>query len=354
MDNARTSRTSTISDAGGSDDIIPVEARIGAGGTDDIPPVEARAGANGENIRSNRRRNVNNTPPLAPLHNNCNEKVKKLSYTLRSLSKNLPNHATTILFGDSLTKGVDKRKLDNNSDSIRIRSVGGLCVVATVQALLQHRQTLPKIKRVVYSLGINDYLHRGNHCYEETARYFKALEVESARVFPNAVLNFVLPFKGMVGQGVTDMVQSDLQKLLKENCPKIRYYTPPNLSGKVNSDGIHPNKEGNWALTKFYGNKFVPPKPQVFNRNSGRRSQAGTFATAHLPPGNRKPPVDAAISVTPENFRVPSAHPPPATNQQCYPAQGGLAKEIVSAFTQVLQVWGHQPPPISRYNAPWL
>lgn len=311
-----------------------------------------------------RSRSRNRTPDVPPrrfidLHADCEGKRKRLSHQLRSVLANNPNHATTLLLGDSLQKGLVKRQLDRTSDSVRIRSVGGLCVVATVQALLQQEQSIPSIKKLVFTLGINDKLHQGNHCHEESARYFKALEVESARVFPNAKINFVIPYKGMVGHDITNTVQSDLQKLLKENCPKIRVYTPPSLAGKVVNGGIHPNKFGIWELTKWYSKVFVPSSPQPFQQNSGRKAPGRPYSRAHLP--TNTPAVGAASLRVPGPYQVKTAPPPQQQQQQqqeqqqqqqCSPP-GGLAGEIVSAFTQVMSMWGRppqQPPQINRYQ----
>ena len=290
-------------------------------------------------------------PLLTPLNEHCESKMKKLSYTLRSLFINPPGNATTILIGDSLQKGLVKKDIDRNTDSIRIRSVGSLCIVATVQALSQHRRTHPKIKKVVFTLGINDHLHREFHCGDETPRYFKGLSVEASRVFPNATLYFVVPYKGMVGHDVTNFVQGDLLKLLKENCPKIRRLVPPSLAGKVSDGGIHPSGTGTAVLTKWYSKSFVPPATRVFNQNSGRKSLGRPYSMAHIPPDT--PTMEPVASGAPTQHQPKLHHLPshPLHPQQSSSAYDGLAGEIVGAFKEMMYMWGHPPPQPNRYQA---
>ena len=280
---------------------------------------------------------------LKSLRQPCISKVKNLSYILRSLHSNLPGHATTLFIGDSLQKGLVKKDIDSVADSVRIRSVGGLCVVATTMALSQHKRPLPKIKKLVFTLGINDCLHSDSHHLEETNRYFKGLEVEASRVFPNATLHFVLPYKGMVSRDASSFQQSDLENILKEQCPKIRRHIPPSLKGKVNDGGIHPSEAGNNTLTKWYSKIFVPPPTRVFNRNSGRKSPGRPYSQAHIPP-------DTTASVPIANY-VPTHHP--QSRDQCSPDYGGLAGETpldtlsaftaFNAFSQMMKMWGKQP-----------
>ena len=291
-------------------------------------------------------------------HKLCEGKGKRLSYILNSMFQHLPDHATTIFIGDSLIHCLKKTEVDPTSDSVRIRSVGGLCVVAVVQALLRHKRKHPKIKRVVYSCGINDHLHRDKHCHEEKSRYFKALEVESARVFPNAGLSFVIPFKGMVGHSIDNTVQSDLRKLLKENSPKLKCCIPPSLVNKVDEKGIHPNVEGKKVLTNYYSKNFIPRSNRVFNQDSGRRALGVPYSAAHLPPGNQPTPVPAATHSVPENFRVPNTYQQVKSVNQDQPLSltpGMFAREIAGAYAQMMQMWGHQPPQYPRYQAqpPW-
>lgn len=221
-----------------------------------------------------------------PIHPDCENKGKKLLYILNNIL-HLPSHATTLLLGDSLSHCINKRNVDSETDSFRVRSVGGLCVVAAVQALLRHKPRHNNIKRIIWSLGINDHFHRGKHCHDEKAQYFKALERESSRVFPNAIISFIIPFRGM--KGLDNEILKDLEKVLKDNCPKTKRHNPPNLKGMVDQKGVHPNNEGKKVLTDFFARNFVPHKPRVFNKNSGRKNPGNTYAAAHRPQVRQDP-----------------------------------------------------------------
>ena len=312
--------------------------------------VKNNTGERNPNSQRKPPQSVENAPPpgnFSPdsfinVHEYCASKGKRLSYILRSMSSNLPSQATSVCIADSLSHCLNKKEIDPENDTFRVRSVGGLCVVGVVQSLMRHRRRHPKIKHVIYSLGINDHLHRENHCLDERAKYFKALQAESLRVFPNAIISFVLPFKGMVGNDINDQVQEDLTQLLEENCPKIRRYDPPSLQGKVDKKGIHPNWAGKKMLTAFFHNTFGHSnKGRVFSQNSGRRTPDATYATAHLP-------AEAQIH---ENFRVrPQVQPAPVYKQeqlnqvqQAPVVPGGLAMEIAQAFTHVMRSWAQQP-----------
>ena len=309
------------------------------------PDLRTTRGADAHNNQVNS--GVGDQPQyVTPLRNQCAARRNKLSYILRSLLQNLPDKATTILLGDSLQKGLVKKDIDRDTDSVRIRSVGGLCVYATVQALSDHRGRHPKVKKVGFTVGINDFLHRDIHTEAEFPRYIKGLQIEASRVFPNAILYFVLPYRGMFGQHITDSVQTDLQALLKTHAPKIRVLTPPNLTGKVNDGGIHPSDAGNQALTKWYSNTFVPPssKTAPFPANSGRTSVGRPYSQAHI-----HPVLPEQSNTAPAVGRVPppTHHHPSSVNQQPQQeltAYNGLASEIVGAFTQMMSMWGHQPP----------
>ena len=215
-----------------------------------------------------------------PLHPNCAATGKRLLYILNNLL-NLPKHATTLLIGDSLAHCINKAKVDAETDSFRVRSVGGLCIPAAVEAMRRHKRLHNNVKRIIWQLGTNDWLHRANHCYDEEVAYLKALEVETTRLFPNAVICFILPYRGM--KNLNNNTIKTLETLIKANCRKFKCFTPPSLKNKVTSKGIHPNQEGIKVLTEFFAKRFTPRKPRPFTRGSGTTRPGTTYAEAHLP-----------------------------------------------------------------------
>ena len=192
-------------------------------------------------------------------------------------------------------------------------------------------------------MGTNDILHQENHCCDEIPRYFKALEKECSRIFPSAILYFVLPYRGMplVGNGAIN----DLERVLKTNCPKIRRLRPPDMYKLVDKWGIHPNKEGKLVLIEYFRRTFVRPKQKIFSRDSGRQKLGTPYSQAHLPvPLQYNPQHKAQLPQTHrdqqpdaeqyrnlQGFRVPSPAYPPA------PAYHGLAREIAEAFVHMTQ-----------------
>lgn len=213
-----------------------------------------------------------------PIHSECEKKGKKF-LSLMNNFLTTPKHANTLLLGDSLAHHVDKKDIDPDSDTLRIRSVGGLCVVAAVQALKRLGRSYSHIKRVIWCLGINDHLHKDKHCYEERSRYFKALQAETKRVFPNATVTFVVPYAGM-----KEFHHKDITELVKEvklNCPKFKVLHPPSLKDMVDKKGVHPNKEGRRVYTNFFRSRFFG-KSRLFSKDAGKRKPGTSYAQAHI------------------------------------------------------------------------
>ena len=224
---------------------------------------------------------------LAPLNETCETKSKKLLSSLNNMIT-VPRHASTLLIGDSIAHYVDKKEMDQETDNVRVRSVGGLCIPAAVEALKKLHRSYGNFKRVIWSLGTNDQLHQKKHCLVDRLRYIKELEVESMRVFPNAAIHWVVPYAGMRrlrGQYITELV-----KLAKENAPKIKVHIPPSLRNMVDRGGVHPNDEGKVVLTTFLQKKFYPNKPRAFPKDLGKTRPNTTYAQAHL--GHSEPSVN--------------------------------------------------------------
>ena len=166
---------------------------------------------------------------------------------------------TTLIVGDSNLHGFDGKEVDTEG-SVNVRSVGGLCVVAAVNALLGHKHHYDRINQVVWSLGTNDALHQEQHCLEERKRYLKLLYTESKRLFPQAEIKFVVPFVGM--DKVPTSYIKELSRDITESC-NIKVYRAPSMRQKLCRDGVHLNKGGRAVFMKFIRRKFAPHVPQL-------------------------------------------------------------------------------------------
>ena len=248
---------------------------------------------------------------LTPLEPTCENKAKKVSTALNN-NKTAPKHATTLVMGDSLIHFMDKQDFDV-SDTLRVRGVSGLCVFAFVRALKLHRRPLGNIKRLILSIGVNDYLHRPKHCLDDTSAIFSFLGSETKRVFPNATVFYVLPYRGITKLSTGE--RDELEKLVRTHCKNFKVFNPPNLVNQVNAGGVHPSDKGAKLLTKFY-RKLIPVPPRPISQDSGRQGQPSTWAAAAGQPPARQGERNAA----------PPPHPPPGflTAYQ-HPGQRGPA-----------------------------
>ena len=195
---------------------------------------------------------------------------KKFTYILNSL-RSLPHHANTIICGDSNFHGIDGKEVDSENDQVRVRSVGGLCIVSAVQALIRHRYSHRHVKSLVWALGTNDAWHPHQHHADEREKYLSALYKESQRIFPNATVSFISPFRGL--KDITNIYLHDLERDLKEACPRVKRFQAPSMRNKVGTGLRHINSEGKKVLLKFLQSKFVRFKARVFSGESGRKRQ---------------------------------------------------------------------------------
>ena len=197
---------------------------------------------------------------LSPLHEADIARSNRLSFILNTF-KNLPDHVTTLILGDSNTHKIRGNDLDPKGNKVCVRSFGGLCIYATVHALKNYEHEYSNIRKVAWSLGANDALHgEDQHCLDDYPHHVQALYTETKRVFPNSTVHFILPFSGI--KAVTPAFRSSLQALLKEHAPEIKMHNPPNMSGKMMRDGVHINQAGKEAYVNFLMKKFTKNKPQ--------------------------------------------------------------------------------------------
>ena len=285
---------------------------------------------------------------MSDLQKYCRGKSEKLSNGLNNLCT-VPKHATTLLLGDSLVHCINKADFECG-DSLRVRSVGGLCIFAFVRALMKRDRPLGHFTRLILSLGINDILHKNNHCLEDTSEIFRLLNSEIKRVFPKATVFFVLPYKGITKMSSED--KNHLEQLVKLNCKRFKVFSAPNLTNKVSAGGIHPNRQGENLLKTFY-RKLIPVPQQTFSEDSGRRRQGVTYAanTLSQPPPEvtatlqrRQPPNSSAPANPGVGHSVPPSYAARGPPQDFTAKRQDLAWYIASAVANALQ--HHEYPPL--------
>lgn len=218
---------------------------------------------------------------MAPLHEDDLDKSKKLTNILHTL-RNLPGHPSVLFIGDSTLTKVDGKDVDPDSDTCRVRSVGGLCINATAFALTNHKLVHRKFKRVAFILGINDCIHAHQHCIEDRTKHLKVLYREASRIFPKAQVSFVPPFQGL--KGVSKSFIDELAGDVAYACPKMELLIPPAMSRrKIGRSGIHLTKIGRSEFLGFLTAKFVVPRQRSFSLISGRRAPQPSQPVDHDP-----------------------------------------------------------------------
>ena len=279
----------------------------------------------------------------APIHPNCEAKAKKMFSNLNN-PKTIPKKVSTLILGDSLVRCINKQDLDC-SDTLKLIGIGGLCIAGLASGLKQRKLPFGGVKRVILSIGVNDILHRENHCADDTLHHLRAMGKEIKRVFPKALVFFVLPYKGI--SKVSSEDRNDLEKLVKTKCRNFRVFSSPSLVDKISVGGVHPSKQGAKLLTAFY-RKLVPVPPRIFSQDSGRRSKSSSYATAVVSPpvsdpqvvqrqqANRPPPPGPPV------WLGHAGHPPDtAPNRYEFPTNRGhsqhLAWDIAAAVSSALQ-----------------
>ena len=334
---------------------------------------------------------------MCPINPACMTRSKRESYILNTI-KNFPDHVDTLCGGDSMLHGVDGKVIDPEG-SINVRSVGGLCVVAAVSALRRHDQCHRRIKRVIWYLGTNDFLHQSQHCLEVNEdkpnaqqQYLGLLDSECRRVFPEAVVTFILPFSG--SDKVPESHIKQLSGDIKAACPRFNVCQPPSMRNKLSRDGVHLSRDGKRELVKFLQSKFAPPRAQRRNTQRGnvRNTRGGSdfrvtqpvspvsipqirsyaeVARARntsyqiprvrldSPPRNERGPVDIQ-QATVQQSHVQGYHYPvtpgfvsvPEHSHQNALSHGQIVKEISEALEYVMRLrrQGPQPPNYPRHS----
>lgn len=282
---------------------------------------------------------------LAPVHESDKTRAGRLVYILNTL-KNLPGHKTTIIIGDSNYHQIKGDEIDPDKNSVGIRSFGGLCIVAAVIALSQHTRQHRSVRKIVWGLGTNDFLHRAEHCEDDWPRYIKLLEIESQRIFPNAKICFILPCPGI--PGVSDESRKELAGKIKSLCPSVKRYYPPSMRNHMGR-GVHMNSEGKGKFKSYLQKNFTNIKPgaKPSTLNSDIPNGAGGPIAGGY--GYRVPLAQQYFPPQPPQF--PGLQPPQYSLPQGQQSTIPGVREISEALAYMLMLHrggGPQPHAASR------
>ena len=288
-----------------------------------------------------RRGDENDDDLLAEIHPRCSNPAQKLTYILNAF-KNLPANRTTILIGASNYHCI-KGELDPIKKNTVVRSISGLCTVGAANALRQYEHTYPRIKKLVWSLGVNDQLHENEHCPGDWDKHFSFLISETKRIFCNAQIHFIVPFSGL--PRVPPKYSAKIWKLLQTKFPEIKRHNAPSMEGKVQRDGIHINDEGAKSLRRFLVKRFTTYKPQkvvpdqqpnrsvhparrnVNNlpRENGHNVRSSEDESGHSRQGRPPPSFNTETVVMGQSRDYDNAHFPPLNgNAQSHSAPRGM------------------------------
>ena len=185
------------------------------------------------------------------------KRCKGMLYGLKHMGKDVE----TLLVLDSNGRSIKSEDIDGSGENVRVSAIGGLCVAAATSALNDCSRNLkfPKIKRVAYGLGTNDHLHAHEHPGQKV-QYIKQLNEASKKVFPNARVQFILPFADIEGLGA-DYVR-DLSSSIVDAHVGWKIHHPPSMKQKlVRPARIHLNPLGRVNFTQWLRKIFAPRRP---------------------------------------------------------------------------------------------
>ena len=184
-------------------------------------------------------------------------RIKRCKNMLTGL-RNISTTVDTLLILDSNGKSIKGEDI-TNSGKIAVKCISGLCVGATVAALKECSVKYPLIKTLIYGLGTNDRLHAREHPGNKED-YLKALDTASKVVFPNAKLEFILPFSAINGLSV--LFVDDLQKAINSSGVGWKIHRPPTMKGKlVSPNNIHLTDSGTKHYLNWLIKRFAPRRP---------------------------------------------------------------------------------------------
>ena len=339
------------------DDMLRNNAQSNAGLPDDTER---------SNVETNRPpstpNHVKQTLETAELHEADVSRSKKLSYILNSF-KNIPHHRNIAVIGDSNLHGVKETEIDSQSKQIVVRGCSGLCVPAAVYALKQYNHKYSHFKRIIWSLGTNDLLHKDQHCPDDWQFHLDSLFKETKRVFPRAKIGFVMPFHGL--PSVPQSYIKFISDSVKNASPTVKRYTTPTMKNKVKGDGVHITAEGahvfeSYIKKIFVGHHQAPnqvQQPVIPKQNESPRSP-GQEQNCNLDPH----PVHQNVNLSGHIGGYGGNqyfYPPPPIPMQCFRPQfpavpnfpGHMIRDISEAVAAAVWSGQHAGGATSQRNA---
>ena len=187
-------------------------------------------------------------------------RIKRFKGMLHGL-RHLCDTIDTLIILDSNGRDIKGEDIDGKGDKIRVSAIGGLCVAATTSALKSSKVKYPQIKRLVYGLGTNDHLHAHEHP-GDIEGYLKQLNTETRKVFPNAIISFILPFSAI--QGLGEAYVKHLSTAIQKSGVGWKKLIPPNMAGKlVSPNKIHLGNQGKQSFRGWLQKLFSPIRPSA-------------------------------------------------------------------------------------------
>ena len=269
-------------------------------------------------------------------------RVKRCKGLLHGL-KHLPSSVATLIILDSNGRAIKGDVIDSSGGSISVGSVGGLCIGATITALSVHKETYPNIKTLVFGLGTNDRLHAKQHPGDIEVHII-ALNAAAKKVFPQAAINFILPFSAIKGLSVE--YTNRLSRAIHNSGVRWRVLKPHNMKGNLVAPAfIHIKPECRSIFTNWLRKMFSPST--TVSPQAAHVSPPDTVA-AHTNPASAPVRVPPAPPDTGNSLGAPglTAYPGPTA----YP---GLAREIAAALSQMLQPYRSPPLQFARPPGLW-
>jgi hypothetical protein len=200
---------------------------------------------------------------------------------LHSISALRDSGCSTLIIGDSHVAGIPSKDLDPTGKTA-VRSVGGMCFPVLAATLAEHKTTYSQFDRIIIAVGCNDLLH-GAKCHSDTNAWIKTLEQECVRLFPNAALEFVLPFSGhkSCGKEAVAAIGQTLRRLVSR---AVLHETPHMAPSQFSGNSVHLNEEG-------YAKWLTVLKGILGSADEPKRSQQKPRTHKHQPTSQAAPQV---------------------------------------------------------------